>query len=210
MQATRDFSHYVRDRRRRPAAHRSRGRRRQLRRLHGEDRARTVGDPRRHAGARQPDRPPRRAGMEAGHARSRPASSIGSPSSATRPIRSRPRARRRPRPRSRASCCAASASRRLPTMNVMMLSIPVWSGNVSDMMPEQRDFFHWLSALIALPAAAYAGQPFFRSAWRALRTRQHQHGRADLDRRHASRSACRWSRPSIMPSTPISTRRSCC
>lgn len=53
-------------------------------------------------------------------------------------------------------------------MNVMMLSIPVWSGNVSDMLPEQRDFFHWLSALIALPAAAYAGRPFFRSAWRAL------------------------------------------
>jgi HEAT repeat protein len=33
---------------------------------------------------------------------------------------------------------------------------------------EQRDFFHWLSALIALPAAAYAGQPFFHSAVRAL------------------------------------------
>jgi Cu2+-exporting ATPase len=57
------------------------------------------------------------------------------------------------------------------TMNVMMLSIPVWSGNVSDMLPEQRDFFHWLSALIALPAAAYAGQPFFRSAFTALRAR---------------------------------------
>src|SRR3954462_12148095 len=57
------------------------------------------------------------------------------------------------------------------TLNVMMLSVPVWSGNVSDMIPEQRDFFHWLSALIALPAAAYAGQPFFRSAFRALRTR---------------------------------------
>lgn len=57
------------------------------------------------------------------------------------------------------------------TMNVMMLSVPVWSGNVSDMLSEQRDFFHWLSALIALPAAAYAGQPFFRSAYRALRAR---------------------------------------
>jgi P-type Cu2+ transporter len=55
-------------------------------------------------------------------------------------------------------------------MNVMMLSVPVWSGNV-DMIPEQRDFFHWLSALIALPAAAYSGQPFFRSAIRALRAR---------------------------------------
>ncbi len=57
------------------------------------------------------------------------------------------------------------------TMNVMMLSIPVWSGNAGDMLPEQRDFFHWLSALIALPAVAYAGQPFFRSAFQALRAR---------------------------------------
>src|SRR5438445_4502605 len=56
-------------------------------------------------------------------------------------------------------------------MNIMMLSVPVWSGNVSDMISEQRDFFHWLSALIALPAAAYAGRPFFRSAYQALRTR---------------------------------------
>jgi Cu2+-exporting ATPase len=55
-------------------------------------------------------------------------------------------------------------------MNIMLLSVSVWSGNVSDMTQETRDFFHWLSALIALPAAAYAGQPFFRSAWRALRT----------------------------------------
>src|SRR5437660_495824 len=56
-------------------------------------------------------------------------------------------------------------------MNVMMLSIPVWSGNASDMLPEQRDFFHWLSALIVLPAAAYSAQPFFSSAFAALRAR---------------------------------------
>ncbi len=56
-------------------------------------------------------------------------------------------------------------------MNVMMLSVPVWSGNVSDMLPEQRDFFHWLSALIVLPAAAYSAQPFFLSAYRVLRAR---------------------------------------
>jgi P-type Cu2+ transporter len=56
-------------------------------------------------------------------------------------------------------------------MNVMMLSIPVWSGNASDMLPEQRDFFHWLSALIVLPAAAYSAQPFFSSALGALRSR---------------------------------------
>src|ERR1700761_1838130 len=56
-------------------------------------------------------------------------------------------------------------------MNVMMLSIPVWSGVGSDMLPEQRDFFHWLSALIVLPAAAYSAQPFFSSAFTALRAR---------------------------------------
>ena len=56
-------------------------------------------------------------------------------------------------------------------MNIMLLSVSVWSGNVSDITPETRDMFHWLSGLIALPAAAYAGQPFFRNAWRALRNR---------------------------------------
>ncbi len=56
-------------------------------------------------------------------------------------------------------------------MNVMLLSVSVWSGNVTDITPETRDFFHWASALITLPAAAYAGQPFFKSAWRALKAR---------------------------------------
>ena len=57
-------------------------------------------------------------------------------------------------------------------MNIMLLSVSVWSGNASDITQETRDFFHWLSALIALPTVAYAGQPFFQSAWRALRVRQ--------------------------------------
>lgn len=56
-------------------------------------------------------------------------------------------------------------------MNIMLLSVSVWSGNASDMTGETRDFFHWASALIALPAAAYAGRPFFASAWRALKAR---------------------------------------
>ncbi len=54
-------------------------------------------------------------------------------------------------------------------MNIMLLSVSVWAGNASDITPETRDFFHWASALIALPAAAYAGRPFFASAWQALR-----------------------------------------
>jgi Cu2+-exporting ATPase len=56
-------------------------------------------------------------------------------------------------------------------MNIMLLSVSVWSGNASDITPELRDFFHWASALIALPAAGFAGQPFFRSAIAALRSR---------------------------------------
>ena len=56
-------------------------------------------------------------------------------------------------------------------MNIMLLSVSVWSGNVTDISDETRDLFHWVSALIALPAAAFAGQPFFRNASRAIRNR---------------------------------------
>ncbi|MFC5421796.1 heavy metal translocating P-type ATPase [Bosea eneae] len=55
------------------------------------------------------------------------------------------------------------------SMNIMLLSVAVWSGNAGDIDPTTRDFFHWLSALIALPTAAYAGRPFFESALRALK-----------------------------------------
>ena len=49
-------------------------------------------------------------------------------------------------------------------MNVMLLSVAVWSGATD----ATRDLFHWLSAAIAVPAIAFAGQPFYRSALRAL------------------------------------------
>ena len=56
--------------------------------------------------------------------------------------------------------------------NIMLLSVSVWSGTAGDMTPSVQTLFHWLSALIALPTVAYAGQPFFRSAAQALRARR--------------------------------------
>jgi len=54
--------------------------------------------------------------------------------------------------------------------NVMLLSVSVWAGNDGgEMNASTRAMFHWISALIAGPAALYAGRPFFESAWRALR-----------------------------------------
>ncbi len=52
--------------------------------------------------------------------------------------------------------------------NIMLLSVSVWSGGAGDMGHSVRLLFHWLSAVIALPTVAYAGQPFFRSALTAL------------------------------------------
>ena len=54
--------------------------------------------------------------------------------------------------------------------NVMLLSVSVWSGLAEDMGPATRALMHWVSALIALPAIAYAGRPFFRSALLVLRS----------------------------------------
>ena len=56
--------------------------------------------------------------------------------------------------------------------NVMLFSVSVWAGYFQGMGPATRDLMHWLSALITLPAVAYAGVPFYRSAITALKARR--------------------------------------
>ncbi|MEI4486159.1 heavy metal translocating P-type ATPase [Frigidibacter sp. MR17.14] len=53
-------------------------------------------------------------------------------------------------------------------MNIMLLSVAVWSGAED----ATRDMFHWISAAIALPTVAFAGQPFFAGALAALKARR--------------------------------------
>lgn len=57
-------------------------------------------------------------------------------------------------------------------MNVMLLSISVWSGAEGN----TRDMFHWISAAITLPTIAFSGKPFFVNAWAVLK-----HGRLNMD-----------------------------
>lgn len=71
-------------------------------------------------------------------------------------------------------CMAVAA---FAAMNIMMFSVPIWSAHFNGEMEEgTRTMFHWISACIALPTAAYAGMPFFKSAWNALTK-----GRANMD-----------------------------
>ncbi len=60
--------------------------------------------------------------------------------------------------------------------NVMFLSICIWAGLDGEMGEGTRTLLHWISGIVAIPAALYAGRPFFRSAGASLRR-----GQANMD-----------------------------
>ncbi|MGZ6042880.1 MAG: heavy metal translocating P-type ATPase, partial [Asticcacaulis sp.] len=62
------------------------------------------------------------------------------------------------------------------TGNVMLFSQALWFSPEHSLEGATRDLMHWVMGLIALPAAIYAGRPFFRSALGAL-----SHGRTNMD-----------------------------
>ena len=92
-------------------------------------------------------------------------------------------------------------------MNVMMLSVPVWSGNVSDMIPGAARFLP-----LAVGADCAAGRGLFGPAVLPVRVSRACARAAPIwTFRSASASCwrwrCRWSRPFTTPNMPISTRR---
>ena len=71
------------------------------------------------------------------------------------------------------TCLAVAA---FGASNVMFLSICVWAGFDGEMGHATRSLFHWISGVIAIPTALYAGRPFFRSAAASL-----SRGSANMD-----------------------------
>jgi Cu2+-exporting ATPase len=71
------------------------------------------------------------------------------------------------------TCLAVAA---FGSSNVMFLSICVWAGFDGEMGHATRSLFHWVSGVIAIPTALYAGRPFFRSAAASL-----SRGSANMD-----------------------------
>jgi Cu2+-exporting ATPase len=53
--------------------------------------------------------------------------------------------------------------------NIMLISVGLWSTTQETMGIATRNFMHWVSAIIALPAILFCGQVFFRSAISALK-----------------------------------------
>lgn len=59
----------------------------------------------------------------------------------------------------------------LGAMQAMMYGMGLYIGAFQGIDAEYRDYLRWISGLVTTPVFLYAGWPFYRSAWRALRAR---------------------------------------
>jgi Cu2+-exporting ATPase len=59
----------------------------------------------------------------------------------------------------------------LGTMQAMMLGIGLYLGAFQGIDTEYRDYMRYISGLVTIPVFAWAGWPFYRSAWLALKAR---------------------------------------
>lgn len=57
----------------------------------------------------------------------------------------------------------------LGTMQVMMLAVPLYAGDASDLEESMRTFLRWVSMVLTIPVVLYSAQEFFRGAWRDLK-----------------------------------------
>ncbi len=56
-------------------------------------------------------------------------------------------------------------------MQVGMVAVALYAGGIQGMESHWQSFFRWVSLVIATPVVVFSAQPFFLSAWRAVRAR---------------------------------------
>jgi Cu2+-exporting ATPase len=58
------------------------------------------------------------------------------------------------------------------SMQIMMMATPSYVAGPGDLTPDMAQLLNWGSWLLSLPVLVFSATPFFRGAWRALRTRR--------------------------------------
>ena len=76
----------------------------------------------------------------------------------------------------------------LGAMQAMMFAEALYLDTAGEMSPATRDFFRWITFLVATPVVFYSGWPFLEGMWRELR-----HRRLGMDTLIASSTLLAWA-----------------